>query len=276
MNIEREFHELKAVIEKAGAHALEYFEQNRTASSGKADGSDVTPADEAVEKEIVAYIKEKFPEDSIIGEEGGNIDGTSDFVWHIDPIDGTDNFMRRIPFCAVSVARLGPTQEDSLGIVHNPITKQTFSSLMEAGVYEKEHVHEINDQKLGSRYCFSVSRGREPWMKGAAFNIIKGLAMEFGKGTAYGSCALELAYVAANRIDGQLIFGLHSYDWAAGLYLVRAGGGTISIFEHGEWREWTDSLKELCSTHDRVIFASHAGVQKAATVYIGNPQQWAD
>ena len=276
MNIEHEFTELIKVIENAGLKARAYFDADDTTNELKADGSVVTKIDQEIEAIIIDHIRKHFPEDSIVGEEGEDYVGSSDFVWHIDPIDGTDNFLRRIPFCAVSVARLGNTSEDSFGIVHNPITNQTFASLMEGGVYENEKIHLLNDEVLGGRAMISIARGRIPWMKSASYNVRKELGMKFGGGTSYGCCALEIAYVAANRLDGVLTFGLNSYDYGAGLFLVKAAGGMISVFEHGTWSAWNRSLKELCSEHGKTIFVSHGGIHEAALKLIGDPQMWAD
>jgi len=174
------------------------------------------------------------------------------------------------------VARLGSTSEDSFGIVHNPITNQTFASLMENGVYENEKIHILNSEVLGGRAMISIARGRELWMKSASYNVRKELGMVFGGGTSYGCCALEIAYVAANRLDGVLTFGLNSYDYGAGLFLVKAAGGMISVFESGVWSPWSASLKELCTEHGKTIFVSHAGIHAEALALIGDPRAWSD
>lgn len=175
-----EFQELLTVIEQAGTKARFYFDAADDSNEQKADGSVVTRIDTEIEAELVSYIKQHFPQDSIVGEEGGDHVGTSSFVWHIDPIDGTDNFLRRIPFCGISVARLSDTAEDSFGIVHNPITGQTFASLMEDGVYENTRMHTLTSEILGGRAMLSVARGKAAWMKSAGFNIRKAFAMKFG------------------------------------------------------------------------------------------------
>jgi myo-inositol-1(or 4)-monophosphatase len=276
MTIEEKFHTLVTLVETEGLKARAYFDDNQNNNEQKADGSVVTQIDKDIEISVVAFIRAEFPDDSIVGEEGEGYVGTSDFVWHIDPIDGTDNFLRRIPFCAISVARLGSTTEDSFGIIHNPITNQTFAALMDNGVYEKEHVHILTDQLLGGRAVISIARGRQLWMKSAAYNLRKAIGMQFGKCDPYGSCALELAYIAANRIDGQLIFGLHSYDYGAGLFLVKAAGGMISVFEDGQWSLWTGSLKDLCAEHGKTMFISHSGIHADALALIGDPRAWSD
>lgn len=277
MTTEEKFHALIALIETEGLTARAYFDDNENGNEQKADGSVVTQIDKDIEETIVGFVRTEFPDDTIIGEESAGHVGSSDFVWHIDPIDGTDNFLRRIPFCAISVARLGSTTEDSFGIVHNPITNQTFAALMDNGVYEREHVHVLTDELLGGKAVITLARGRkETWIKTAAYNLRKALAMQLGKCDPYGSCALELAYIAANRIDGQLIIGLNSYDYAAGLFLVKAAGGHISVFENNAWSPWIGSLKDLCAEHGKTMFISHGGIHAQALKLIGNPREWSD
>lgn len=277
MTIEQKYQTLITLIEAEGLKARAYFDDNQNTNEQKADGSVVTQIDKDIEDAIVGFVRTHFPEDTIIGEESAGHVGTSDFVWHIDPIDGTDNFLRRIPFCAISVARLGSTSEDSFGIVHNPITKQTFAALMDNGVYEREHVHILTDELLGGKAVITIARGRkESWIKTAVYNLRKGIGMQFGKCDPYGSCALELAYIAANRIDGQLIIGLNSYDYGAGLFLVKAAGGHISVFDNNVWSPWTGSLKDLCAEHGKTMFISHGGIHAEALALIGDPRDWSD
>ncbi len=263
-------------VELTGELAYQYFSHNEVANEQKADGSVVTAIDRGIEEQLITFIRAHFPDDTIIGEEGEGVVGTSRFVWHIDPIDGTDNFLRRIPFCAISVARLGDTDEDSVAIIHNPITKQTFSSYMDEGVYEKHIIHTIHDDVIGGRAMISIARGRESWMKSASYNLRKALGLHFGGGNSFGCCALEHAYVAANRLDGVLTFGLNSYDYAAGLYLIKSAGGVISVFENGKWQLWQGGMKELCANHGATIFSSHRGIHDEALRLIKNPRTWSD
>ena len=275
--IESKFHELQAEIKTVSKLAQVYFETDSTKNEQKSDGSVVTEVDQAIERHLRGWIDREFPDDAIVGEEEAGKDGTSGFVWHIDPIDGTDNFLRKIPFCAVSVARLGDTPEDSFGIVHNPLTGQTFSSLMENGAYENERVTNLTAEPLGGKYVITVATtGRDPWMRPAKFALFAGLSQKFGKSISYGSTALELAYVAANRIDGYLTFGLNSYDYGAGLFLVKAAGGAISVFEKGVWQRYEGSIKDLCDTHNKTIFASHPDIHDAVLNFVGDPKAWSD
>lgn len=277
MNTHEKFELLKEEIEIASKLARDYFDSEDFSNESKADGSVVTKIDKEIENILREFIERHFPNDSIVGEEQDNKTGTSGFVWHIDPIDGTDNFLRKIPFTAISVARLGDSTEDSFAIVHNPITNHTFASLMDNEVYENEHVVSCLGEPLWNRYIVTTGiRPTESWMKSAKHNIHKTFEREFGKGVSYSCTALQLAYIAAGRMEGFFTMGLSSYDYAAGLYLVRAAGGSISVFENEEWRLVDGSIKELCKEHQKIIFASRPEIHKKALSLIGNPKQWAD
>jgi myo-inositol-1(or 4)-monophosphatase len=272
--IEQKFQDLITQIEVAGKVARDYFDSDDISNDIKADGSVVTRIDNEIETMLRAYVAEQFPGDAIVGEEHDDTAGTTGFVWHIDPIDGTDNFLRKIPFCAISVARLGDTTEDSFGIVHNPITNHTFASLMENGAYENERITNLTAEPLGGKYAISIGRGKEAWMKRAAYKMMAGIGLQYGRCGAYNCTALELSYLSAGRLDGFLTFGLHTYDYAAGLFLVRAAGGAISVFKEGEWQRFEGSLKSLCDTHEKTIFASHPDIHDDMCDFIGNPKEW--
>jgi len=275
MKIEKQFQELARTIRNSGEQAHEYFISSSTDHLTKSDGSVVTEIDQQIERDLLDFVQKNFPDDAIVGEEYGDRQGNSSFVWHIDPIDGTDNFLRKIPFCGVSVARLGDTFEDSFGIVYNPLTRQMFSSLGDEGVFENEHVCNLTSEPLGGRFVISIGRGKgEPWMKKASYALQEELGNRFGKCLAYGSTALELAYIAANRIDAYLTFGLKSYDYAAGLFIARTAGARISVHTAEGWSEWKESIKELCSIHGRTIFVSHPDIHEDILSVIGDPKKW--
>lgn len=275
MHTEEKYHLLLEEIVSLSAVARAYFDSDDFANEQKEDGSVVTKIDAEIEEKLRRFVKEHFPDDAIVGEEEDDVVGTSGYVWHIDPIDGTDNFLRKIPFCAISVARLGDTADGSFGIVHNPITNHTFASFKDGGAYENERVTNMTAQPLGGKYTISLGRGRESWMESAGKGITAAVAAEFGRGKAYGSTALELAYLSAGRIDGFITFGLNTYDYGAGLYLVKAAGGAISVFEDGVWKLWEGTIKELCDVHGKTIFASHPDVHEKMRDFIGDPKAWA-
>lgn len=276
MSTDEKFKRLLTIIDDAGGLARAYFETNNEIHEQKTDGSVVTAIDTGIESILLHFIRAEFPDDSVVGEEHGTHAGTSGFVWHIDPIDGTDNFLRKIPFCAISVARLGPTDTDSFAIVYNPITRQTFSSFVGMSVYANEHVCTMTAATLGPNFAVFVGPGKsEPWMRPARYALQSALGMKYGK-TGSGCTALELAYVSANRIDAFITFGLKSYDYAAGLFLVHAACGVVSVFENGSWKLWEGSIRDLCAEHNRIIFVSHPDVHQSVLDFIGDPHKWAE
>ncbi|MFZ2593389.1 MAG: inositol monophosphatase [Minisyncoccia bacterium] len=277
MDFYQKYNALLALIVDSGNIARTYFDSNNKQHEQKNDGSVVTEIDTNIETMLLSFVREHFPGDEIRGEEHGTHAGTSGYVWHIDPIDGTDNFLRKIPFCGISVARLGSTDEGSFGIIYNPITRQMFTSLEGSAVGENEHVCTLTAESLGGRFAISIGRGKsESWMRPACYALLSALGMKYGKSGTYGSTALELAYVAANRIDAFLTYGLKSYDYAAGLYMVRAGCGAISVCNDGIWKLWEGNIKDLCSEHGRTIFVSHPDVHAEVLAFIGDPKKWAE
>jgi myo-inositol-1(or 4)-monophosphatase len=242
----------------------------------KNDGSPVTEIDTAIERMLVTYIQANFPNDGILGEEGGAHEGNAGAVWHIDPIDGTNNFMRKIPFCAVSVARLSNDASEECAVVHNPLSGQTLYTYgADGGVFENGRPCSVTADSMGGEFLVTVCAGRkEHWMRPAAYALRTHIALKLGSSATYRSCALEIAYVAANRIDGVLCFGLSTYDYAAGLLLSIKAGAIVSIFEHGEWVMYQGTLHELCSKQGTIFFVSHKDVHQKFVDFVGNPERW--
>lgn len=280
MNIETQYKSLITEIEDAGEAARDYFYAHESQNVAKSDGSLVTEIDTMTEDRLRAHIVTYFPDDTIVGEEGDDTVGTSGFVWYIDPIDGTENFIRKIPFFCITEVRLGPSAEGSFAVVHNPITKQTFASIMEDGVYENTNLCELSAQGIANKTLIHVTSNKdEEWMKPARYRLQAEFARRYGKSGIFGSALLEYAYVASNRIDGFLNIGLNAWDSAAGLYLVKAAGGAISIYADGKWSRYEGPIKELYgqSRREKIIsFVSHPAIHDEILELVGDPRQWAE
>jgi fructose-1,6-bisphosphatase/inositol monophosphatase family enzyme len=147
---------------------------------------------------------------------------------------------------------------------------------MDDGVYEDERVVSCLSEPLWSRYSITTAVvSREAWIQPAKYAIQAALEREFGKCVSYSSAALQQAYLAAGRLEGFFSMGLGRHDYAAGLYLIRAAGGIISIFENGAWREANESIKEIAREEHRTIFASRPEIHDRGVQLIGDPKQWA-
>jgi myo-inositol-1(or 4)-monophosphatase len=189
----------------------------------------VTRADRRSEQAIVAFLRTHFPKHSIVAEEGGGQESDSPFRWHVDPLDGTTNFAHGYPCFAVSIA-LEEAGELIAGVIFQPVTQELFTAARGEGAFlNQRRIHVSTVQRLSTSLVAtgfpSVKRARNP-------NILYywDFTLRSHGVRRDGSAALDLASVACGRFDGFWEFGLHSWDTAAGVLLVREAGGVVSNF----------------------------------------------
>jgi len=194
----------------------------------------VTVADRESEQAIVSCLREEFPDHSIVAEEGGGTRRSSPYLWHVDPLDGTINFVHGLPVFAVSMALYqGP--EPLVAVVHAPALRETFHASRGGGAY-------LGRRRLRTSGCdsmmdaflvtgFACVRDREQANNLDNFSRIIQKCQGIRR---LGSAALDLAYVAAGRFDGFWELRLSSWDLAAGALLVREAGGMVTDFSGGD------------------------------------------
>lgn len=198
----------------------------------KGDVDLVTQADRRSEQAIVARLSKFFPEHTIAAEEGTGHVRSSEFRWHVDPLDGTTNFAHKYPCFAVSIAL---AQNDTLlaGVIYSPIYDELFAAARGEGAT-------LNGKKISVSKVETLSTS----LLCTGFPVHKRLAnpnihyyydftLRSHGVRRDGSAALDLASVAAGRFDGFWEFGLKPWDTAAGVLLVQEAGGVISDF-HGK------------------------------------------
>jgi myo-inositol-1(or 4)-monophosphatase len=197
----------------------------------------VTEADKLAEQEIIREIRKAYPDHAIWGEESGKI-GKSRYVWVIDPIDGTSNFMRGFPHCSVSIAMM----EDGViqhGVVYDPVRDEIFHASKGGGAYLNDRRIRVSP-RLGLPGAL-IATGF-PFRQRARFatqmRMVKALLEDAEDLRRTGSAALDLAYVACGRLDGYFEYGLMPWDMAAGALLVREAGGVVLDFDGGD--TWFD------------------------------------
>lgn len=277
--MESKFKKLVALIEESGNLARDYF-YNEERFFQKDDKTLVTEVDTKIEDMLRTFVAEHFPDDTIVGEEGEDVIGNSGYVWYIDPIDGTENFVRKIPLFSITATRLGSGPEGSMAIVHNPISQQTFASFMGQGIYENQKLTTFSDKPAHTRQAIHVvSNPAEPWVKPAKHHLIHQLGKKYGRSASFSTGILEMAYVAAGRLDGVLSLLNKPWDSAAGLYLNKASGADISLFSDNAWSKYEGAIKDLYgeSLRDRkIILMSHPAIHEELCAFIGDPKQWAE
>lgn len=212
----------------AGHVIMRHLRQGRPLGVQSKGANDyVTEADREAEAAIIETIREKYPEHAILAEESGAIEGTpdSDVEWIIDPLDGTTNFIHGIPHFAVSIAvRVRGRVEH--GVIYDPFKDELF-------VASRGHGATLDSRRI--RISGIVQPRQALLATGFAYQRNRGIAAHLDSFTSVlkacgdvrrgGAAALDLAYVAAGRLDGFWEFGLKPWDMAAGALLVREAGG---------------------------------------------------
>jgi len=222
---------LEAAIEvarEAGAILREEFERAPEISY-KGDVDIVTQADKRSEKAIVARLTEAFPEHSIAAEEGTGHEGTSEFRWHVDPLDGTTNFAHGYPCFCVSIA-LAQRETLLAAVVFHPYYNELFAAARgEGATLNGKAIHVSKSASVAtSLLCtgFPVqNRQLSPNLQ-----FYGEFTMRSHGVRRDGSAALDLASVAAGRFEGFWEFGLKPWDTAAGVLLIEEAGGKVTDF----------------------------------------------
>jgi len=220
---------IAAVRKAARGVQRDFGELSNLQVSVKGPGDYVTAADKRCEKVLRAELEKARPGYGFLMEESGAVTGTDpDHRFIIDPIDGTTNFMHSLPLFGISVA-LERKSEIVAAITYNPITDEMFTAEKGAGAFlnnKRLRVANRKDIHEALLCCGIPHRGREGHPENRA-EIAQLQAKVIGI-RRIGSVTLELAYLAAGRIDGFWERGLNPWDLAAGILLIREAGGFTS------------------------------------------------
>ncbi|MBA3989268.1 MAG: inositol-1-monophosphatase [Idiomarina sp.] len=209
-------------------------QQEKLTIEGKGQNDFVTNVDRASEAVIIETIRKSYPNHSILAEESGEIIGSdSDYLWVIDPIDGTTNFMRGIPHFCISIALVVKGQAQQ-AVVFDPVRDELFTATRGGGAQLNGYrirttkVKSLEDTILATGFPFKMKHIMPEYQA-----VFAKFFEQAGDVRRMGSAALDLAYVAAGRYDGYWEAGLKFWDLAAGDLLVREAGGLVTDFAGG-------------------------------------------
>lgn len=239
---------------KAGAYLIKNFYHNhRDRATLKFKHEIATKTDLGAEKIILNIIKKEFPTHRILSEEAGKNYKKSDFLWVVDPLDGTTNYSMQNPIFNVSIG-LFHQKEIVLGVVYAPLLHELYVAEKNKGTTlngKKLHVSKTgNFHKSLLTFCHGH---REKNIKRAikAYNFFKLKGFDTRQ---LGSAALEMAFVAAGRTESIMIPGAHPWDVAAGTLLVREAGGKVTDFKGREWNlKSHDMLASNGKIHNQLL-----------------------
>jgi len=213
----------------------DYGEVENLQVSVKGPGDFVTAADNRAEKILFEELSRARPNYCFIMEESGAVEGSDKtHVWHIDPLDGTSNFLHGLPIFSVSVA-LEREGQLVAGVVYNPATDDLYIAERGQGAF-----HNNRRMRVAARKTLAdsmIACGIPP-LAGLAHHArfqteLAAVMSKVGNIRRLGAAALDLAMVAAGRFDGYWERGVNSWDIAAGIMLVREAGGFVSDLAGG-------------------------------------------
>lgn len=193
----------------------------------------VTEVDKKSEKLILSVIEKKFPQHSVLAEESGENLRSKDYLWIIDPIDGTTNFAHGYPCFCVSIA-LQVKGVVQTGVIFNPLLNEMFTAERGQGAYlngERMAVSKT-DALISSLLCTGFAYNVKA-AKANNLNQFRQAVLSAQGVRRDGSAALDIAYVACGRFDGFWEMNLKPWDMAAAVLMVEEAGGKLSLLNGG-------------------------------------------
>ena len=249
------------IAKEAGARLREFFTQG-VETEYKGDVDIVTVADRTVEKLIRTRLAEAFPDHGVYGEEGTRDRMEGAFRWYVDPLDGTTNFAHGFPQFCVSLgleqrpADLQPGQDGTLvaGVIYDPMRDELYTAERGHGAWlNGKPMHVSRTPDLAESL---VATGFPSRKRHASPNIhfYHEFTLRSHGVRRAGSAALDLAYVAAGRLEAFWEFNLNPWDTAAGILLVEEAGGRVTDFAGEQFQ--LNSNEVLASNgriHDELV-----------------------
>lgn len=197
----------------------------------------VTDVDQRAENEIIAIIHKAYPSHAVLGEEsGGDTSSEHEFQWIIDPLDGTRNFIHGFPHFAVSIGVMYRGKIE-YAVIYDPMRQELFTAKRGGGAQLNDRRIRVSTKRtlgeclLGTGFA---GRHRADDHDHESTDALRTMLPLCGDIRRAGSAALDLAYVAAGRLDGFWECGLKVWDIAAGILLVKEAGGMICDPQGGE------------------------------------------
>lgn len=218
----------KRVALKAGEFLLQQEKAGVNVGHEKKRNDYVTESDSLCEHLIIDALRTQFPQDGFFGEEDGILSSGSGSRWVIDPIDGTVNFMRGIPNYTISIAWEVEPYQPLIGVVYVPRQNELFWGAEGNGAWLNDRrikVSDISEPSKALIVCVPPHRVAEEMP--AYYRIMEQFSRTASDLRSFGSAALELAYIAAGRMDGYYEKFLGWYDIAAGTAILRQAGGVV-------------------------------------------------
>jgi myo-inositol-1(or 4)-monophosphatase len=220
-------------VRAAGDVLLSYYGLPPEGIASKSSATDlVSDADREAERAIRELLEAERPADGLVAEEGSRSHADSGRRWIVDPLDGTINFLYGFPAWAVSVA-LEDGDGTAVGVVHSPIHGETFRAVRGEGAFLGDRELRVAAPRRLDQALVATGFSYEADRRAAQAAVIQELLPRARDIRRAGAAALDLAWLAAGRVDAFFERGLKHWDWAAGRLLVEEAGGAVVWLEDG-------------------------------------------
>lgn len=221
----------------AGVYLQKNFGTLHTIQQKEGIQNFVTECDLQSEEIIVSFIRKTFPNHGFLAEERGTENLSAEIIWVIDPLDGTINFSRDLPHFAISIAACQGGEVLS-GVILQPLTQELFVAEKGKGAFcnnkplRVSQVNRLDQALLSTGFPYTTKKDHNPnqSIETLSYFLRQGFPIR-----RLGAASLDLAYVAAGRLDAHFETGLSPWDVAAGILLIKEAGGSISTWSGEEY-----------------------------------------
>jgi myo-inositol-1(or 4)-monophosphatase len=232
-----------AIAREAGARLREFFSEG-VATEYKGDVDLVTVADRTSEKLIRERLSEAFPEHGIFGEEGTRDRLDGEFRWYVDPLDGTTNFAHGHPQFCVSLGleqrRKGLAQDEDgtlmAAVIYDPLRDELYAAERGRGALLNGKPMQVSSTPELAEALIATGFPSRKRHESPNIHFYHEFTLRSHGVRRAGSAALDLAYVAAGRLDAFWEFNLNPWDIAAGILLIEEAGGRVTDFSGKPFR----------------------------------------
>lgn len=218
------------IIRQAGQIALNKFDNFSDLKTKDDFGDVVTEVDHLIEEFLIKKIQSKFPEHQIHSEEAGEFGEEGDWLWLIDPLDGTNNFAIGLPIFSTSIT-LMYRKEPVLGVIFEPMTDRLFSSVSNKGAF-------CNNIPMKVKYNSNLYKGNIGWIQGhnvqndyKAVKLRQYIDVNFRRMIRLWAPTLQWCMLAKGDIDGIILYNSEGDDLYSGILMVKEAGGIVIDFD---------------------------------------------
>jgi len=212
----------------AGELLLERYGRPARGVESKSTATDlVSEADRVSEEAVRELLAGERPDDGLLAEEGSSQESASGRRWVIDPLDGTVNYLYGLPAWCVSVA-LEEADGALVAVVHDPLRDEIFTAERGRGAAVNGEAIQVSGEERPERALIATGFSYSAEVRAEQAEVLSRVLPRFRDIRRAGAAALDLAYLAAGRVDGYYERGLKHWDWAAARLIVTEAGGAVA------------------------------------------------